>query len=153
MGQARDLPKLVAPTNEQSEVEIVVWREERRRPLRVIIGRSEDEEPAPSIGAAPEAGQLGLSLGALTAEAREKYGLEENAQSGQGRRAAPGGAAARPRLREGEVIVRIGSQTVKSPKEANDAIREAREAGKKSVLLRIMNEKHCRFVPLPLEEE
>ena len=68
------------------------------------------------------------------------------------RRAAPGGAAARLGLREGEVIVRIGSRPVKSPQEANDAIREAREAGKKSVLLRIMNEKRFRFVALPLEE-
>ncbi|MDA7971784.1 MAG: DegQ family serine endoprotease [Gammaproteobacteria bacterium] len=152
VGKARDLPKLVARTKEQSEVEIVVWREERRRTLRVIIGRSEDEEPAPSIGAAPEAGQLGLSLGALTAEAREKYGIEEDAEGVLVRRAAPGGAAARLGLREGEVIVRIGSQPVKSPKEANDAIREAREAGKKSVLLRIMNEKRFRFVALPLEE-
>jgi len=149
VGKARDLPKLVARTDAQAEVEIVVWRNERRRTMRVVIGRSKEEEAAPSADASA-AGQLGLILGALSDAAREKYGIDKDTEGVLITGADPDSAAAKQDLREGDVIVRIGKRHVRSPKEASAALQAARDAGKKSALLLVSREQRTRFVAVPL---
>jgi len=152
VSKARDLPKLVARTEDQTEVEIVIWRDESRRAMRVLIGRSKDEEAARAAGNdASEAGQLGLSLAAPDADAREKYSLAKDAEGVLITRADPDGIAAKHDLREGDLIVRIGKQHVRSPQEANAALQAARAAGKKSALLLVTREQRTRFVAVPLE--
>jgi len=150
VAKMRDLPKLVALTEDQTEVELVVWRDDRRRTLRVTIGRSEEEAAADGPAAAATSAQLGLSVAALDDENRSKYGLE--ADSGVVVVSVnPGGAAAGRGLREGDLIKRIDRRRVNSPAEVKEVLEASREADKESVLLLVERDQQTRFVVVPVD--
>lgn len=60
----------------------------------------------------------------------------------------PDGVAAQKGLREGDVIVDVGGQSVSRPSEISSAIETARKAGRKAVLLRVKSSEGVRFVAL-----
>lgn len=145
----RDLPKLVALTENETEVDIEIWRDGRRRTLQVAIGSSEEEEAAVAANTS-ESGGLGLSVGTLNRENRERYGIAEESEGVVIVDVRPDGAAAKRGLREGDVIKRIGNRAVDSPEAVRDALKAARDAEKKSVLLLLERDRQARFVVVPL---
>ena len=149
----RDLPKLVARTENQTEVDIEIWRDDRRTTLRAAIGSSEAERIAEALPEdESESGGLGLSVGPLNAENREQYGIRADAGTGGALIIAvdPDGAAARRGLRAGDLIKRIGSAAINAPAEVKEAVAASRKAGKKSLLLLIERGRQNRFVVVPM---
>lgn len=151
VGKMRDLPKLVALTENETEVDIVIWRNDRRKTLRVAIGGSEQERIAAGLpGDDSESGGLGLSASALDDETRKQYGIGPDAGGVVIVAVDPNGAAAQRGLRVGDLIKRIGNRRIDAPEEMKEAVKASREAGKKSVLLLIERDRQTRFVVVPM---
>jgi len=154
VARMRDLPKLVALTENGMEVDLVVWRDDRRRTLRATIGQSAAAELAGGGADADAAGRhLGLSVAAINDETRAQYGIAAGAAGVVVTEGEPNGAAARRGLRAGDLIRRIDQLTVDSPDEAAAAFDASRDAGGDSVLLLVERDGQTRFVVVPVAAE
>ena len=150
----RELPKVVALTEKGKEVDVVVWRDEEEKIIQVSVGGNSEGAKASSVGEADsgEAGKLGLELGELDDDAREKYGVPDETDGALITGVDPDSAAAERGLARGEVITKVGNSDVSDPGDVQDAIQEAIDAEKKSVLMLVEREGRVRYVAIPLEE-
>ena len=64
----------------------------------------------------------------------------------------PNSAAAEKNLRAGDVIVEVSQDEVRSPEDVDRKIKEAKEAGRKSLLLLVEGQSGLRFVALRIGE-
>ncbi|MDD9885303.1 MAG: Do family serine endopeptidase [Gammaproteobacteria bacterium] len=146
----RDLPKLVALTAHESQVDLVVWRDDRRLTLRVTIGRSAEAAPGDGGLADNAAGRrLGLTVAALDDDARAQYGIAADAAGVVVTEVEPDSAAARRGLRAGDLIRRIDKRAIDSPSDVAAALEASRAADKKSLLLLVERDRQTRFVVVP----
>src|SRR5690606_24582356 len=85
--EMRKLPRMVAETEINKEVEVVVWRDGREETLSVVLGERDETEAAayvPEDQGVPSAPEdvvvfLGLSLAQISADLRQRFGLDEQA--------------------------------------------------------------------------
>lgn len=147
----RELPKIVALTETDKEVDIVVWRNEQKKTIRAAVGGNADIKTASIESDASEAGKLGLSLSALDQDNRQKYGIPEEATGVIITAVKQGSAAAERGLSRGELIKKVGNTEVTEPEEVNNAIVGAMDADKKSILLLVERDSRVRYVVIPLE--
>lgn len=100
--------------------------------------QNEDEEEMPSQ---PDAAQsesltlLGMELTLLDDDAREIFGIDEDVRGVVINDVFANSAAAEKRIEPGEVIVDIGQQIVKTPKDVQKRIEALRREGRKTALL------------------
>ncbi len=125
-----DLPRLVAATPVDTEVKAEIFREGKRRTLKVKIGKLAGEDMA-----RPEASQnrLGLTVADVTAETRRLYQLQS--ENGALITAVdPDSPAAGSNLRSGDLIIDINGRSI--PDAA--AFREALASRKSGEVLRLL---------------
>jgi serine protease Do len=146
----RDLAVAVADAAKGSSVKLTVWRDERERSIDVSIG-TQKEDVAASADDKAGAEPAGMTLEPLTAEARSGLGLPASASGVLVAQVAPDGPAAESGVRPGDVIVRIGNDEIKSPAQANEAIREAQRLKKQAIPLLVMREGTTYYVGLQLD--
>ncbi len=163
--EMRDLPRIVADTNVGKAVEVVVLRKGEQLTIEVTLGRLEEGEKlmagrgTGNDGAtADEAGEpeevLGLLLGDITKEARDKYKIADDVEGVLVAAVAPGSAAEEKRITAGDVIVEVGQEKVSTPEDVKNRVEELRKAGRKSALLLIASENsELSFVPLKIDGE
>ncbi|HQX25623.1 MAG TPA: PDZ domain-containing protein, partial [Pseudomonadota bacterium] len=97
--------------------------------------------------AGTDAGNSGSDLGLQLAPAAAQ-GAEGEGALVMGVR--PGSAAAELGLAEGDIIRQVGAAPVKSPADVSQAVKQARAADRKSVLLLVERDGRRSFVPLAL---
>lgn len=152
----RGLVRQVGNTEVGKEVRVLVFRDGQTETLRITLGRREDaERPVPvSVNTTdPVTGDvLGLTVSNMTDELRTQLGLPEDADGLVVADVAEDSEAYEKGLRAGDLITEAGQEKVASVKELEDRIDEAREAGRKSLLLLVRREGDPRFVALSLEE-
>ena len=163
--EMRDLPRIVADTNVGKAVDVVVLRKGEELTIQVTLGRLEEGEKlmaGRSTGddgaTAGESGEpeevLGLLLGDITKEARDKYKIADDVEGVLVAAVAPGSAAEEKRIAAGDVIVEVGQEKVSTPEDVKNRVEQLRKAGRKSALLLIASENsELSFVPLKIEEE
>ena len=148
----RDLPKFVALTEKETEVDIDIWRNDRPKTVRVTVGVTKAKQTAANLPAdASESGNPGFFVGPLNDDTRAQYGLHAEASGVVIVAVVPDSAAAEHGLRVGDLLKRIGSREINTPAEVREAIKSARETGKKSVLLLIERDRQTRFVVVPMD--
>ncbi|MEK9796609.1 MAG: PDZ domain-containing protein, partial [Alphaproteobacteria bacterium] len=157
----RELPRIVADTDIGKSVPVEVWRGERARTLSVHIGELEEEVPVlasagPSGNAIePEEAtidDLGVSVTSITDEMREQFKLPDDLRGVVITGVEPDSAAAEKSLRPGDVIVEVSQEEVSSPGQIAEKIREARDADRSSVLLKINRNGDRRFVAIRIKK-
>lgn len=157
----RGLVRQVGNTEVGKAVRVVVNREGQTETIMVTLGRREDAESSsvptgptePEEEAAPETlDLLGLSLSAVTDELTEEYALGENAEGLVVTVVDEDSEAFEKGLRAGDLITEAGQSPIKSFDEFEEKIAEAREAGRKSILLLVRRSGDPRFVALGIEE-
>ena len=155
--EMQDLPRLVASTQVNTTVDVVVLRKGQRITLAVSIG--ELDEAAPQLAAAtpvePEttkAVSLGMTFSAITPELRERFGVEEPVRGVVVTEVDPDGAAAERGIRPGDVVLEVGLEEVSSPAEVVERVEEARKAMRKSVLLLVERGGDQRFVAVEIDQ-
>jgi serine protease Do len=108
-----DLPIIVARTAVDRKVRMKVLRDKKEITLNVAVGELKDEEV---VAAAPEKGELGLTVQKLTPQMAESLGLEK-ADGVVVTAVEPGSAAEESGIRRGVVILEIDRKPVRSLEE------------------------------------
>ncbi|NGM46481.1 DegQ family serine endoprotease [Rhodobacter sp. SGA-6-6] len=158
VGDAGDLTRRVADAPVGEAVPVVILRDGKTETLQVTLGRREEAEAQtlPASGATPDEPKqmdmLGLTLQPLTPEIRKQLGLQPGDEGLVVSQVDPSSEAYVKGLREGDVITEAGQQRVTRLKDLQDRVQEARDAGRKSLLLLIRRGGDPRFVALSVEE-
>ena len=155
----RSLVKQVGNTPVGEAVRVVVRRGEETKTLVVTLGRREDAEAATPAAAQPPEDEapkttemFGLSLSVIDEVLREELGADADLEGLAVTAVDESSEAFEKGLRAGDVITEAGQQKVTSIEELETRVDEARDAGRKSLLLLVNRAGDPRFVALSLIE-
>jgi len=152
----RDLVRRVADAPVGQAVRVTVLRGGKSETLLVTLGRRElaEGEAVPAAVTKPQEAEkslLGMTVTPLTAELTTEMGLPSGTTGLVIKEIAEDSAAFEKGLRTGDLIVEAGQQPVTEIAELEARIEEAKDAGRKSVLLLIRRAGEPRFMALPVE--
>ena len=154
----RGLVRRVGDAPVGDTVPVTVYRDGDEVELEVTLGRREEAEAVPAAvqSEAPdessESEVLGLTVQPLTEEMREQLGLSEGQEGLAVTEVASDSEAYEKGIRAGDVITEAGQEPVTSASDLESRIEDARDAGRRSLLLLLRREGEPRFVALPLED-
>lgn len=154
----RELVRMVGEATVGKSVRMVVYRDGKTQTLKVVLGRREDAEretvqPAAIAPSEPiEEEFLGLTIRVLDKDIREQLGLSGDAKGVVVMQVDETSQAYEKGLRPGDIIAEAGQQKVETPSELTKRIEDAREAGRKSILLLVRRSGEPRFVALSLND-
>ncbi len=156
VADTRELVRRVADAEVGKAVRVVVLREGKSQTLLITLGRREaaEGEAVPAVATATEPVEkdmLGMTLGVLTEDQRGELGLAEETSGLVITDIDQTSEAFEKGLRAGDVITEAGQQKVASLADFEARIAEAKEAGRKSLLLLIRRGADPRFVALSVE--
>ncbi len=153
----RQLVRMVAAAPVGEAVDVVVLRNGSELTLGITLGRREtqlDEGPAtrPQAPDAPHSTELsGLAVTTLTPELAEEMGLGID-QGVVITDVDPVSDAAAKGLRPGDVIIEAGQAPVATVSDLKERTEEAREAGRRSILLLLRRGDDSMFVAIGLDD-
>ena len=151
----RDLVRRVADAPVGEAVQVEVLRNGKPETLSVTLGRRELAEGSSTseVTSATEdaTGLLGMTVAPITPEIAAELGVSRDMKGLVVQSVEPTGAAADKGLSAGDVITEVGQQPVETLSDLESRIKEARDAGRKSVLVLVRRAGEPRFVALPVE--
>ena len=151
----RGLVNQVGNTEVGKEVRVLVFRDGATETLRVTLGlRDDPNAPVPASINRDEpitSEMMGLTISNITDELREQLGLAENAEGLVVADVDESSEAYEEGLRAGDLITEAGQEKVTTVTDLEARIAEAKEAGRKSILLLVRRGGDPRFVALGLE--
>ena len=151
----RALVRQVGDTEVGKEVRVLVFRGGETETLRVTLGRREEAEaavPASAPATDPVEGDvLGVTVSELTPDQREALGLSADSEGLVVTNVDEETDAFEKGVRAGDVITEAGQEPVSTLADLEDRVAEAREAGRRSLLLLVRRDGDPRFVALALE--
>ena len=155
---SRDLVRRVADAEVGKAVPLAVLRAGKTESLTITLGRREsaegDAQPAVAKATPPAATEktvLGMKLQALSDDLRSKLSLPAGTEGLAVGDVDPASDAAAKGMQTGDLITEAGQQKVKSIADFEARIDEAKQAGRKSLLLLIRRAGDPRFVALSVE--
>lgn len=156
----RGLVRTVGNTPVGKAVRVVIFRDGSTQTLKVTLGRRETAEAIATATPAPEDAEpevveqelMGLTLSEVTDELREQLELGQTASGLVIVDIDETSQAFEKGLRAGDFITEAGQQKLSEIGDLNDRIEDAKEAGRKSLLLLVRRGGDPRFVALSLEE-
>ena len=144
-----ELAVLVAGVAPGRTAEVAVLRDGQPTTVKVAVSAMPEDRPQADASAPGRGeGSIGVALAPLSPELREQLELPGSAAGAVVAGVQPGSRAAQAGLREGDLVVGVGTKPVGSPAEAVAAIRGAGRDGK-GVALRVMRDGRSRFVAVP----
>ena len=153
----RQLVRMVAAAPVGEQVDVVVLRGGEELTLGITLGRRETQleastTPRSSAPDAPQAAELaGLSVATITARLAEEMGLGD-ATGVVITDVDPLSDAAAKGLLPGDVIVEAGQAPVRNVTDLEERVEEAREAGRRSILLLVRRAGEPMFVAVAIGE-
>jgi serine protease Do len=141
----RDLALDIAAIKPGSDTKIELLRDGSQQSVTAqitLLTPTATASAEPGNGGKPS---IGLALAPLTPEARQELDLPAKTKGAVVAEVQPGSPAEAAGLRQGDVLVGVGSKPVTSPEDAVGAIREARQNGD-TVALRVMRDGHTSYV-------
>ena len=155
----RGLVRQVGNTEVGKSVRVVVFRDGKTKTLKVELGRREEAEgsipvaqPGEDTDGPQEKDILGMTLAPLDDELRGQLELDDSATGLVVKDVDTLSEAYEKGMRAGDVITEAGQQKLRGIGDLEDRIEEAREAGRKSLLLLVRRAGEPRFVALSLED-
>ncbi|WP_204115524.1 Do family serine endopeptidase [Shimia biformata] len=156
----RGLVKMVGNAPVGEIVRITVLRDGKTQTLKVTLGRREEAEGAvPAAAEKPmdddsrkSAEILGLTIAPLTDALRGELGLSDDAEGLVVQDVDQTSKAWEKGLRAGDVLTEASQQGLASIEDLETRIAEAKDAGRKSILLLVRRGGEPRFVALALDE-
>ncbi len=156
----RKLPRMVAETPIGKAVTVVVWRKGKKVTVKVNLGELEEEQIAK---ASLETGKieeettgkisdLGLALGQITPELRQRFELEEKTKGVVITEVDEGGSAADKGLRPGDVIVEVDQEEVSSPSEVAERVEKAKTDGFRVVTLLVYRQGDFQWIAVRIDK-
>ncbi|VAW04912.1 HtrA protease/chaperone protein [hydrothermal vent metagenome] len=161
VADTRELVRQVGNAEVGKTVRVIVFRDGKTQTLKVTLGRRESAEsvvPAVMGGADKqdpakpvEKDLLGLTISPLNAELRTQLSLEDDATGLVVLDVDTLSEAFEKGMRAGDMITEAGQQKLLTVADFEARIAEAKEAGRKSLLLLVRRAGDPRFVALGLE--
>ena len=158
----RKLPRIVAETEVDKPVKVLVWRDGKEITVNVTIGVLNEEKMA---SANPEdvkkqretneetVSTLGMTLGAAIPSVREKFKLDADSRGVVVIEVADDGAAFEKGVRPGDMIVEVSQQEVTTPAQVISRVNSARKKGEKRILLLLEGQSGLRFVAVSINKK
>ncbi|WP_132950406.1 Do family serine endopeptidase [Rhodovulum bhavnagarense] len=152
----RGLVRQVGNTAVGKSVPVVVFRDGKTRTLNVTLGRRETAEAAVPAAARPDTApqtreMMGMTLAPLSDELRSQLDLDAGAEGLVVTEIDETAEAYDKGLRAGDLITEAGQRKVTTIAELDERIEEAREAGRRSLLLLVRRQGEPRFVALSVD--
>jgi serine protease Do len=148
--EMRDLPKLVAQTQIDKEVDVVLYRKGERMTVKVKAGKLEESSEAAAEGATEpqpddrgsleqpnQKATLGLTFSPITDELRDRYSIAFGMAGVVVTEIDPEGPAASAEIRQGDVVVEVTQQKVASPADIETRLAELQKLNRKNALLTV----------------
>jgi serine protease Do len=135
INEVHDLPALVAETPVGEKVTVVVLRDGKTRQLPLTVGELAADASEAEKTAKPAQGKWGLHLQDLTPELAQQQDLE----SDQGVLVAevqPDSPAAEAGIRQGDLLMEVNRQAVKSVREVQEILAKAKDQNTLLVLVK-----------------
>ncbi len=139
------LPLIVAQTDVDKSVDVVVLRKGKSVSLRVKVAElsskdsAEEEDKKPSVAkgtpGAEKIDDLGASVAPVTDALRSRFDIKKGVTGVVVTSVSSDGVAADQGLQTGDVISEAAQQEVKSPKDLADRVKQAKKDGKPLLLL------------------
>ncbi|OYY82381.1 MAG: serine protease [Rhizobiales bacterium 24-66-13] len=157
--EMRDLPRLVADTAVDKEVDVVVVRKGKEETLRLKIARMPDDEKAAAAAKAPGADtakpeakkSLGLELAPMSEDLRKRFKIKDTVKGVVILNVDRNSPAADKGLKPGQIVVEVGQEAVSSPEDVQKRVEGLKKDGKKSALLLISDaDGQVQFAAIPL---
>ncbi len=163
VSQMRTLPRIVAETPIDEEIEVKLWRDGKTLSVFVKIGELEKAEEDGLFEVTSHDGngpsgqldfdELGLGLSALGEAERKEYHIPRSTEGVLISEVKNLSQAAEKGLLPGDIIVEVDQGPVSTPSDVKDKIEAARKKGRKSVLFLLSREGDVRFVALKIKRE
>ncbi len=153
----RALIKQVGNTAVGKSVRVIVQREGKTQTLKVVLARREDAEKAIVVSSSdtPEKEKtetsLGIQMTPLTDEIRKQLKLTPDTVGVAVVSVDEASDAFEKGLRTGDLIIEVGQVAVDSPEAVAEAVKAAKDAGRKSALFLVRRDGNPRFVALSLD--
>lgn len=156
----RDLTRTVADSPIGEEVPVVILRDGKIETIAVKLGRREEAEADVVPAKQDQSGKptepktlevLGLTLEPVTAEMAKQMNLPAATQGLVVTHVDAASDAAAKGVAPGDIVVEAGQRAVVRLKDLEERIAEAKEAGRKSLLLLVRRDGEPRFVALSVE--
>mgnify|MGYP002628655146 CR=1 FL=1 len=146
------LPRVIAGITPGDTAQLLIWRDNKEKTLRVKLGTLPDEATLAATAQpdAANAGALGLTLAPLDAAARRAAGVSADTSGVLIAALADDSPLREKGVAPGAVLLAVAGDPVSDPSDAADKIRMAKEAGRSAVLLLIRINGNDRFVAAPL---
>ncbi len=157
VADTRELVRRVADAPIGEAVPVVVQRDGKTENLLITLGRREEAEAAEVAVASPapvdpaKAEILGMTVAPVDEEFVAKLGLPVGSEGLVVVAVDQASEAYAKGLREGDLITEAGQQKVARLVDLESRVDEARNAGRKSLLLLVRREGDPRFVALAIE--
>jgi serine protease Do len=160
--EMRTLPRVVAETPIDKQVPVDLWRGGKRMTVQVVVAEMPDDTKTAAAVPAPhkapanpsvDFSALGMKLAPLNDTTRSKYKIDAGQKGIVITDVAPEGTAADHGLKAGDVVVEVQQVAVTTPADMQHRIDEARQGGRKSVLLLVQGTDGLRWVPLPVQRK
>ena len=158
VADVRGLVRVVGNTEVGKTVRVVVLRDGKQETLKVTLGRRETAESNNGTEGTPEPAEpvekelLGLTVTPLTDEMRSELGAGEGTVGLVVTGVDETSKAFEKGLRAGDILTEASQQKLTSVADLEARVQEARDAGRKSVLLLVRRAGEPRFVALNIEE-
>ena len=139
-----------------------IWRDGKKVTTKVSVGELREEQASlPSKSGDSdkdsfkelEISSIGIKLASINPLTRNQFKLKKSVKGVVITFVSPSGAAAEQQLKPGDVIIEVGQTAVSFPKDVREKIKEARKAGKKSVLLLMERQNGIGFVAIRLAKK
>jgi len=153
----RHLVREVGNTAVGKAVDVVVFRDGARQTLQITLGRREtadssEDTPETPVAPVPEARDvLGMTLSVIDDSLRQQRGLTPDTTGLVIGKIDETSDAYAKGLREGDLITEAGQKPLTSVKDLTDRVDEAKEAGRKSLLVLVRQGDNPRFIALSVE--
>ncbi len=148
---ANHLRNTVAATAPGTKVDMIVFRDGRRKTLEVAIGLLESDTIAKATGAGSDGGDVaagatswGMTVRTLTPQIAKELGYEREISGVVVTAVEPAGLGTRAGIRQKDIIVRVGSTAITSAADFRKATEEADLS--RGIRMQVVSEGMMRFV-------
>jgi serine protease Do len=145
---ARELAKKIGALPPGSTARLGVLSKGAKKTVAVTLSDYPKDQPARLGSTEREQGSSEPRLGLTLAPAENVAGA-----GGKGvvvTEVDPGGPAAERGFKTGDVILEVGGKAVANPEDVRKALADARDGGKRTVLMRVKSGEATKFVAVPL---
>ena len=155
----RSLPRIVAETSIGKTVDVKVWRRGEEQTFQVTVGTLPEDEQLAELGSAPSTPPpaddgivsvpaLGAKLAVIDDALRQRFQLPPEAKGVVVVEAEP--LEGEDGLAPGDIITEVGQEPVATPGEVTIRVEDAKQKGRRSVLLLVDRAGDSRFTSVRL---